>query len=124
MTIQEFAQIIADVARVEDAKVALKLAEEACYDASIHQEKSYLNNDKAAQMFANEEWLKAYGSKKKAVRKLDRELKKFLDKYMTDEYSDLTVEARSSNVKSDREKFWYIRYRVLRQSQNVIYETK
>ena len=124
MTIQQYSELIAKVAKIETMAEFKNKLKKKLDEISKEQDKAY--NDKADYNTTNElskRWLLTYDE----ISKLDRKIKKAHKVLRTtvenSEFSYLASDARHSLDKSDKNFYWCTRYAILKEGKHIEFTT-
>ena len=124
MTIQQYSELIAMVAKIETMVEQLKGLKKKCDEISAEQAEAYHNKadiEKVNEI--NDRWLAAYNERAKMERKIKKAHKEFRAKIETEELDYLASEVRYSSDSSDGNFYWYVRYAILREAKHVEFIT-
>lgn len=124
MTIQQYSELIAQVAKIESKKAHIKELKEKERASNEEFNKAYADKYDIVELNAcRDRWLDDYDEYEKEEKSLKRMLRAFRAKLDKDEFSYLTREFRYSEDKSDRNFYWSVRYSILREANHIEFTT-
>lgn len=124
MTIQQYSELIAQVAKIETMSEAKNELKKKLDEISKEQDKAYNNKaDYNTTIELGERWLATYDEISKLERKIKKAHKVLRATIEDGEFSYLASNVRYSVDKSDSNFYWYTRYTILNEGRHIVFTT-